>query len=182
MATNPQTDEFEPVPSRWNCHAPINHELADEICARIAMGESLLAICRDDHMPWPSTVYHWRRENRDFAFNYARAREDQGDTNADEIADVRAKVASGELDPAAARVIIDALKWEAGKRKAKVYGDSTMLKHADADGEPLRMTIDPSMLSQEERDALRQLTLAAQQRALAPPEDAEYQEIGDEAE
>jgi hypothetical protein len=179
MATNPQIDEYEAPKSRWNCRAPYDEDQADEICLRLVMGQSLTSICKDSHLPNIQTVYHWRRENPVFAERYARAREDQADTNADEINDVRGKVASGELDPAAGRVIIDALKWEAGKRKAKVYGDSTMLKHANADGETIRSAIDPTLLSPDERDTLRQLILASQQRALSPPEEAEYEEISD---
>jgi len=156
-------------------------ELANEICERLSEGKSLLEICRDTHMPNVRSVYRWRRENDQFALDYARAREDQGDTNADEIADVRKQVANGELDPQAGRVVIDALKWEAGRRKPKVYGDSTMLKHANADGELIRTSFDASLLSPEERDMMRQLMLAAQQRMIAPPaEEGEYEEVNDE--
>ncbi len=54
---------------------------------------------------------------------YARARESQGDVDADAIADVRRKMLRGTLTPEQARVAIDSLKWSAGKRKPKVYGD-----------------------------------------------------------
>ena len=51
-------------------------ELAEEICARLAAGESLKAICRDPDMPPFSTVQGWARDNHHgFAAMYDRARE-----------------------------------------------------------------------------------------------------------
>jgi Bacteriophage Sf6, terminase small subunit-like len=38
-------------------------ELAAEICKRLAVGESLNAICKDDRLPAESTVRHWGVEN-----------------------------------------------------------------------------------------------------------------------
>lgn len=178
MASRPAND-VEPLPKKGRYPLfPYNDDQADEICQRLAQGESLIGICNDEHLPPINSVYHWRRTIPVFAIAYTRAREDQADTNADEIAEVRRKIESGEVDASAGRVIIDALKWEAGKRKAKMYGDSSLLKLADADGEKLLpQGFDASNLSIEERDALRQLMT----RALAPPPpDAEYEEVEDE--
>lgn len=50
-------------------------EIADEICERLANGEPLRAICRDDHMPAWRTVYDWVDAHSDFATRIARARE-----------------------------------------------------------------------------------------------------------
>ncbi len=50
-------------------------EIADEICRRIAEGEPLRAICRDDHMPAWQTVYDWKNKHTDFAKSLAIARE-----------------------------------------------------------------------------------------------------------
>lgn len=49
-------------------------ELADEICNRIAEGEPLRQICRDEHLPAWRTVHDWVRENSEFAAAYAKAR------------------------------------------------------------------------------------------------------------
>lgn len=72
-----------------------------------------------------TTLLRWLREDEtgELRNQYARAREDQGDFAADEVVELRRKVASGEVDPVAARVMFDTLRWEAGKRKPKVYGD-----------------------------------------------------------
>jgi transposase len=76
-----------------------------------------------------TTPIRWVREDKkgDLRNLYAQAREDQADLSVDEIKDIARKVLSGEIDPQAARVAIDALKWEAGKRKPKVYGDKLEL-------------------------------------------------------
>jgi len=103
-------------------------ELADTICERLANGESLVTICKDDTMPSRTAVHEWLNEKspvfkQDFLNNYARAREDQADYKADEIEDIADKVLSGEVRPDAARVAIDAKKWTASKLRPKRYGD-----------------------------------------------------------
>lgn len=49
-------------------------KLADEICARISVGETLRSICRDEHMPDWQRVYEWIHENEEFEGAIARAR------------------------------------------------------------------------------------------------------------
>lgn len=102
-------------------------EIAAEICDRIAIGDSLAQICRDEGMPAVRTVMRWLREKEDFRQQYVRAREEQADADADAVADVGRRTLSGELDPQAARVAIDALKWTAAKRQPKKYGDRVEL-------------------------------------------------------
>jgi len=51
---------------------------ADEICRRIAEGETLKQICRDEDMPARSTVQKWVLDDvQGFSGKYARAREIQ---------------------------------------------------------------------------------------------------------
>ena len=104
-------------------------EIADEICARLIEGKSLAEICRDDAMPQYRTVFEWLANDETFALDYARAREAQGDADADKIGDIANQVVLGMMDPTAARVAIDAYKWTAGRRKPKVYGDKLDVNH-----------------------------------------------------
>ena len=60
-------------------------ELASDICKRLAIGESLVEICREDKMPGYSTVMDWLFNQykpddprADFSELYARAREAPG--------------------------------------------------------------------------------------------------------
>lgn len=107
-----------------------DEDAAAEICERISCGESLKSIVRDEHMPGERAVFQWLRTQDAFAQLYARAREAQADADADLVGDVAQRVMKGELDPNAARVAIDALKWSAGKRKPKVYGERLDLNHS----------------------------------------------------
>ena len=50
-------------------------ELATTFCRRLAAGETLKAICSDEDMPSPQTVWEWRDRNRGFRAAYDRARE-----------------------------------------------------------------------------------------------------------
>ena len=102
-------------------------QTADAICGRLCEGESLRSICRDEEMPHLSTVMRWLAVDESFREQYARAREAQGEADADLVGDIGARVLSGELDPQAARVAMDAAKWSAGKRLPKKYGDKLEL-------------------------------------------------------
>ena len=51
--------------------------LADAICARIARGESVHRIGKSQGMPSYATVFNWLARHKDFAEQYARAREVQ---------------------------------------------------------------------------------------------------------
>lgn len=51
-------------------------EIADEICNRLSQGEPLAKICRDDHMPDPSTVSRWKEGREELSQAIARAREE----------------------------------------------------------------------------------------------------------
>lgn len=135
---------------------PFTDEVADRILHGIAEGNSLVSILKeDDELPSYTTVMKWLKEYPEFAANYARAREDQADHDADKIGDIAEQVVKGKIDPQAARVAIDAYKWAAGKRKPKVYGEKIAVG-GSADMDPIQMTrqLDVSHLSLEELDVL----------------------------
>jgi hypothetical protein len=103
-------------------------ELGILICENIAESKTLndvAAMIGYDRR----TILRWLAANQDFQKAYALAHELQGDHDADSIRDIVRRVVGtlkeGEerLSAADARVAIDALKWTAGKRKPKVYGE-----------------------------------------------------------
>ena len=116
-------------------------EVADEICERIACSESLKSIVREEGKPSEMTVMRWLRANDAFREQYARARADQADSDADLVTDIGIRVQRGELDAAAARVAMDCAKWSAGKRNAKKYGDKVDLNHGGQAGNPIMMLL-----------------------------------------
>ena len=65
------------------------------ICERLALGESLRAICADNGLPDAWTVMKWLRERPIFAQRYAHARELQAEFYAEAIIDI----ADGRLPP-----------------------------------------------------------------------------------
>jgi hypothetical protein len=103
--------------------------MADLICQRLALGESLRQICKDPEMPAKITVLRWKNDNEAFRSQYARAREEQGDS----YFEMGIEVAVACEDAAKARLAFDAYKWAAGKLKPGVYGDK--LQHANAAGD-----------------------------------------------
>lgn len=115
----------------------IPEEIQDEICQRIAEGQSLAEICRSEGMPRYRQVFYCLSKSETFANNYARAREAQADADADAIGDMANQVRLGLLDPSAARVAIDAYKWTAGVRKPKKYGNKIAIG-GDDDMDPIK--------------------------------------------
>jgi len=121
-------------------------ELADEICTRLANGESLRAICssdRDDWMPSIGTILRWVSEKPDFREQYARAREVQAETHADEIVTIADGVSCADpsaIDVARDRLRIDARKWVASKLLPKKYGDKVQAEVSGPDGGAIAVT------------------------------------------
>lgn len=115
-----------------------NEEVVSEICSRIADGESLRSICRDDSMPAKSTVLMWLadEDKAPFLDQYARAREAQADALFDEIVSI-ADSENGD-DVQRARLRVDARKWVAGKLRPKKYGDKQQHEVTGADGGPVK--------------------------------------------
>lgn len=109
-----------------------SQEVFDTICERIANGESLRAILRDDDMPAWAAFFRWLQKDETGALidQYTRARETSAEADADEVNAIGRGTLDGTYDPQAARVAIDALKWSAGKKKPKVYGDKVSLDHS----------------------------------------------------
>jgi len=97
------------------------------ICSRIAAGENLSVICKEEGMPSHSLFCAWTLEFSEVAEQYARAREDRADARSDRIDSYVQRMFAGEIDPQQCRVAIDAEKWQAGKEKPKRYGDKLEL-------------------------------------------------------
>ncbi|MER1940494.1 hypothetical protein ABS755_07270 [Castellaniella sp. FW104-16D08] len=131
-------------------------ELAAKICERLAAGESLRSICRDDDMPADSTVRLWVADDVEgFSAQYARARDTGLDTMADSMLDIADDgsndwVESNDPDNPGYRLNgenvqrsklrVDARKWYLSKLAPKKYGDKTSMELTGADGGPLQIT------------------------------------------
>lgn len=120
-----------------------NTDMASRICEEIASGRSLRMICVSDEFPADRTVYRWLEAHEEFRQQYARARELQAETLADEILDISntpvigAKTKTGKDGVEVTegdmiehrRLQVDARKWLAGKLAPKKYGDKVDHSH-----------------------------------------------------
>lgn len=117
-------------------------EIVDEICERLANGESLKGISQDSHIPHMSTVFRWLdTDTSGFRDKYARARESQIEAMAAEIIHIadtcREGVKTKETEDGIetvtgdmierSRLQVDARKWLLSKLAPKKYGDAQTL-------------------------------------------------------
>lgn len=125
-------------------------ELALAICERLAKGESLRSICRDDGMPARSTITEWIIKDKEgFSSQYARARDIGLDEMADELFDI---ADDSTLDTviddngnertnsevvARSRLRVDTRKWYLSKLAPKKYGDRISQEITGKDGGPV---------------------------------------------
>jgi hypothetical protein len=137
-------------------------ELAQRICERIAEGESLRSICREDDMPAEPTVRSWAiNDLNGFSAQYTKARDIALDLMADdliEIADtpqpgVKTKTnEKGETETTEGDMIehrrlrVDVRKWYLSKLAPKRYGDKLAVGGAD-DLPPIQGVTDPLELA-----------------------------------
>lgn len=109
--------------------------LQDEVCQRVASGETIRDIAADAHMPVQSTIYLTLAKDAAFSEQYALAREAQLQRWEDQIVEI-ADDATGDMTVDAegnervnhehiqrAKVRIDTRKWLMSKRAPKKYGD-----------------------------------------------------------
>ena len=138
--------------------------LADRICERLAAGETLRAICRDEDMPGESTVRMWALDldgKAEFSAQYARAREVGYATLFDqllEIADtpqqgvtITEKTTGTETKTGDMiehrRLRVDTRKWMLAKALPKIYGDKQQIEHSGN----VNHTINEALIAGRER-------------------------------
>jgi hypothetical protein len=95
-----------------------------EFLKRIGEGRSARDICQNDKdMPAWRLVSDKLNSEPEFAMCYSLAMENRGQVYADKISELVERVVTGDIDPNAARVAIDALKWTSSKLAPKRFGD-----------------------------------------------------------
>ncbi len=99
-------------------------ELCLEICKRIANGESLRSVCRDDNMPHRTTIHEWLldKNKQDFIDQYERAVNARTENMFDELVDI-ADDKGEDADVQRDRLRVDTRKWYLSKVMPKKYGD-----------------------------------------------------------
>ncbi len=124
--------------------------LAARICQRLADGETLLGVCRDEAMPSDATVRRWALDDvGGFSSQYAKAREIGYAKLADEILEIANTPVQGTTVTTKLskdgdmydetrrgdmidhrRLQVDTRKWLLSKALPKVYGDKQQVEHS----------------------------------------------------
>jgi hypothetical protein len=134
-----------------------DEKLCDAICDAIAtQSKGLGAILAELGDPInPSTWYRWLQADSALRERYARARADQAQVMADQIAEIADNTQVGEIITEKAdgieikradmiehrKLRIESRKWLAAKLLPKVYGDKTQQEITGANGGPLQAQI-----------------------------------------
>lgn len=128
-----------------------SQEKADQICLRLASGETLTKVCASEGFPAITTVYNWIEANPEFCKHYTRARNyfysRMGDDVVDQSDDARNDWAEDEdgnrivnhENIQRSRLRVDTRKWLLSKMLPKLYGDKVSLEHSGPDGKPIEV-------------------------------------------
>lgn len=115
-----------------------SEDIAARICAEMAEGKSIRAICRADDMPGLATVFGWLARHKTFAEQYARAQQDRIAAWAEELVDIADEPIE---DVQRSRLKVDTRKWLMSKLAPKKYGDRLVAEHTGPNGGPIQ-TVD----------------------------------------
>jgi hypothetical protein len=119
-------------------------QIRDEICNRLALGESIRHITKDKHMPSSATIFNWLldADKRPFLEQYATARNIQAENMFEElneladlsVHDIRGDDKSDNARVQARKLQVDTRKWFLSKVLPKKFGDKLDLT---SDNKPL---------------------------------------------
>lgn len=129
-------------------------KLAEEVCARLAEGESMRKIAKDDHMPTSRTMFNWLSTKDAFLQQYEISKAECADMYAEEIIEIADDTSNDYIDVSdengatgatrlntehvqRSRLRIDSRKWVASKLKPKKYGDKVQQEIGGIDGKPI---------------------------------------------
>lgn len=122
-------------------------EIAQAVCLRLAEGESLRSICRDEGMPPKGTILRWIGIHEEFRDQYAQAKFDGAEALAEEMFEIAddgsndwmeltdkddnpyGYKANGEHIQRS-KLRIDTRKWYLSKIMPKKYGDKIQTEHS----------------------------------------------------
>lgn len=101
----------------------------EKIIESLFNGKSLFQILKKrKNMPSRTLVYEWLNPNSatydvNFANNYSMARENSADIDFEKLEKLADDVLKGKIEPSQARAAAFIIKWIAGKKKPKKYGN-----------------------------------------------------------
>lgn len=116
----------------------------------ISSVKSLPTVCKEKGIS-AHRIYQKIKEDESFGQQYARACDERTFKLAESILDDIEEAKQHVIDPATARVSIDAKKWLLSKLEPKKYGDKSAVELTGAEGGPVAMSHTVDM------DAIREL-------------------------
>ena len=142
-----------------------NDELAGRILGRLANGESLRTICKDDDMPDRASVFTWVFTYPDFSARYDQARAIQTEVHVDEMMNIADDATNDTIETengsransewiARSKLRIETRRWIAEKLKPKKYGAKIEIAGDPTAPIKTQTTLDISNLSLEELSVL----------------------------
>lgn len=150
-------------------------ELADSICARLALGESLRSVCRDESMPCLTSVFTWIRKYPEFLKQYDVAKEESAESHSDYMLEIADNAANDYMEALGdeggiayrlngeniqrSKLRVDTRKWLASKLKPKKYGEKLHQEVTGANGGPIQYeTVPDDVLKKAAADLIKQLS------------------------
>lgn len=101
-----------------------NHKMCIEICQEVANGLNIKKVLGSKkEYPDFSTWCRWKREHDELYNLYTQSIQDKAESVDEEIDNIMQDVKDKKIDWGAARVLIDTLKWKAGKYYPKMFGN-----------------------------------------------------------
>jgi len=115
-------------------------EVGEAICERLAAGESLTSIARDESLPTYATILRWVSRHPDFQEMYVQAREIQAHHFFDEARDVAQAATPGSVW--VSRLQFDIIRWQTARLAPHKYCERLLVDAAisarRAEEDPLR--------------------------------------------
>lgn len=100
-------------------------ELGNEICEYIANGGNIVDFEKDKpHFPRSVTLFEWLSKDEDFRKKYEDARHQQAIRDVDQMLNI---VDDDKVDPARAKLRMQARQWRASRYAKGLFGDQTPL-------------------------------------------------------
>ena len=124
--------------ARWAAHEAGRHPrgrgstyrpaLGETICERLAEGESLTSIARDEGLPTYATILRWVSRHPDFQEMYVQAREIQAHYYFDEARDVAKAATPGSVW--VSRLQFDIIRWQTARLAPHKYSERVLVDAA----------------------------------------------------
>jgi len=105
-------------------YAEYKQLIADNVIYLVSSGISVAAACKEIGVE-RANITHWAGENKEFAQQLARAREEAAFLLAESTVEI---ARDKDIDPKRARNIIQAQQWLAGKYNPNMFGDKQRLE------------------------------------------------------